>query len=142
MMDRDAFLVRVVDDDAAVRDSLEALLVVAGYPVVAFGSAEEYLASEGGSGGESGGESGRESGGEGGCILLDLHMPGMGGLGLLRALAGRCSRPLPVVVLTASREAPLHERARALGARAILTKPVLQATLLATLAMLDGTVAV
>lgn len=127
MTDRDGFLVRVIDDDAAVRDSLEALLVVAGYPVASFASAEEYLSCADGRGE--------------GCILLDLHMPGIGGLGLMEALAVREGSP-PVVVLTASREPPVHDRARRLGARAILTKPVLQATLLSTLAAIGGAIRV
>ena len=122
MTDRVSFLVRVIDDDAAVRESLEALLVVAGYPVVVFGSAEDYLAAPEDS--------------ANGCILLDLHMPGLGGIGLMEALGSRRRVP-PVVVLTATREIALHERAYALGARAVLTKPVLQATLLDTLAGLD-----
>lgn len=123
-MHRDAFLVRVVDDDAAVRDSLEALLVVAGYEVATFGSAEEFLAAP-------------PEDGELGCILLDLHMPGIGGFGLLEALRVRRIQ-LPVVVLTAAREGGLHDRARTLGARLILTKPVPQAVLLDTLVALGG----
>ncbi len=119
----DAFLVRIIDDDAAVRESLEALLVVAGHAVSAYDSAEAYLDAP--------------ADGAGGCILLDLHMPGMGGLGLMEALYGRRGSP-PVVVLTAAREAPLHARARALGARAVLTKPVTQALLLETLAALGA----
>ena len=99
MTDRDAFLVRVIDDDAAVRESLEALLAVAGHPVASFGSAEEYLAA-------ADADRRRRSG----CILLDLHMPGMGGFGLMGALSGRADAP-PVVVLTAARERALHERA-------------------------------
>lgn len=126
MTERGTFLVRVIDDDAAVRDSLEALLGVAGYPVATFGSAEDYLAAP--------------ADGPHGCILLDLHMPGLGGIGLMEALRRRAGVP-PVVVLTATREIALHERAHALGARAVLTKPVLQATLLDTLAAL-GTVRV
>lgn len=123
MTDRDAFLVRVIDDDAAVRDSLEALLVVAGYAVATFGTAEEYLDAA--------------PAGATGCILLDLHMPGMGGIGLIEALRGRAGVP-PVVVLTAARDAAVHDRALALGARAVLTKPVLQATLLDTIAGLGA----
>ncbi len=46
----------------------------------------------------------------------------------------------PVVILTAAREPAVHERARALGARFVLTKPVPQATLLDALSRLGGTV--
>ena len=121
MNDRDAFLVRVIDDDVAVRESLEALLLVSGYPVETYDSAEAYLEATADE--------------PGGCILLDLHMPGMGGIGLMEVLRGRPVM-LPVVVLTAAREAALHARARALGACEVLTKPVTQGALLETLANL------
>ena len=124
----DVFLVRIIDDDAAVRESLEALLVVAGHAVATFGSAEEYLAD---------GDAGAGADARGGCILLDLHMPGMGGIGLLEAFQDRPEAP-PVIVLTAARERAVHERAMDLGARAVLTKPVLQVTLLETLADLGA----
>ena len=117
MTDHGNFTVHVVDDDAAVRESLEALLLVSGYPVEAYASAEAYLAA---------------ADARDGCLLLDIHMPGMGGFGLMQVLADR--RPaVPVLVLTASRDEHLHQRALALGARALLTKPVPQATLLAAL---------
>lgn len=127
MTEPDAFLVRIIDDDAAVRESLEALLVVAGHSVATYGSAEEYLADD-----ETAGDDAPN-----GCILLDLHMPGMGGLGLMEALRARAAAP-PVVVLTAARERAVHARAMILGARAVLTKPVPQATLLETLAALGA----
>jgi len=117
MTDHGAFTVHVIDDDAAVRESLEALLLVAGYPVEAYASAEAYLEAPDAADG---------------CLLLDIHMPGMGGFGLMQALAGR-QPPLPVLVLTASRDEHLHRRALELGARALLTKPVPQAALLAAL---------
>lgn len=115
-----AFTVHVIDDDEAVRESLEALLVVAGFDVTTYASAEAYLEADP-----------RE-----GCVLVDVHMPGMGGLELLRLLAGR-EPPVPVVVLTASRETRLRERALGLGARAFLSKPVPEAMLLDTLHAVD-----
>jgi FixJ family two-component response regulator len=109
--------VHIIDDDSAVRESLEALLVVSGFEVETYGSAEDYLA---------------RGDGADGCIVLDIHMPGMGGLDLLQILAGR-ERRVPVLVLTASREPRLEERALELGASAFLTKPVREATLVAAL---------
>ena len=110
---REAFSVRVIDDDAAVRESLEALLVVAGYPVASYASAEEYLCL-------------RPTAGATAACFSTPHA----GHGRPRPDAGarrpRAGSP-PVLVLTASREAPLHDRARSLGARALLTKPVPQA---------------
>jgi two-component system response regulator FixJ len=121
MPETDPFMVHVIDDDEAVRESLEALLVVAGYAVATHASAEAYLLSSPATG----------------CVLVDLHMPGIGGLGLLQALAGRRPRP-PVLVLTASRDARLEARARQLGADAFLTKPVSEATLLGALCSARG----
>jgi two-component system response regulator FixJ len=116
-----AFMVHVIDDDEAVRESLEALLAVAGFDVVTHASAEAYLDGER----------------PGGCVLVDVHMPGMGGIALLQVLARREPR-VPVLVLTASRETRVRERALELGARAFLTKPVPEATLLGALrAVLD-----
>jgi two-component system response regulator FixJ len=111
-----AFMVHVIDDDEAVRESLEALLMVAGFDVTTHESAEAYL--DGGRTGE--------------CVLVDVHMPGMGGLELLRVLAGR-HPPVPVLVLTASRDPRLRDRALELGARAFLTKPAPEAALLGAL---------
>ena len=110
-------IVHIIDDDSAVRESLEALLVVSGFEVETYRSAEDYLA---------------RGDGMDGCIVLDINMPGMGGLDLLKLLAGREQR-IPVLVLTASREPRLEERALELGASAFLTKPVREATLVAAL---------
>jgi two-component system response regulator FixJ len=110
-------IVHVIDDDEAVRESLEALLIVSGFAVETYGSAEEYLAV---------------ADAADGCLLLDIHMPGMGGLDLLQELAHRQQR-LPVLVLTATRKARLKERALELGAIAVLTKPVPEAALVEAL---------
>ena len=63
----------IVDDDEAVRDSLQALLESFGLTVEAYRSGLEFLAA-----GVSG---------EGGCLLLDLRMSLMSGLYVLEALA-------------------------------------------------------
>ena len=111
------FMVHVIDDDEAVRDSLEALLMVSGFEVETYRSAEEYL--------------GRADEPEG-CLLLDVNMPGISGLELMQHLARR-GREVPVLVLTASREPHLRSRAFELGARAFLTKPVLESALVQAL---------
>jgi two-component system response regulator FixJ len=117
-----ALMVHIIDDDEAVRESLEAVLVVSGFDVETYGSAEDYLA---------------RGDGVDGCIVLDINMPGMGGLDLLRILAGR-QRRIPVLVLTASREPRLEERAIELGASAFLIKPVREAALVAALRTAQG----
>jgi FixJ family two-component response regulator len=116
------FNVHVIDDDDAVRDSLYALLTIAGYAVTAFDSAESFLAHL---------DEGR-IGGTGGCVLLDLHMPGMSGLELLKVLVSR-RWFLPVLLLTAGRDNHLRKQALDLGAVDCLTKPVPQAELLTAL---------
>jgi FixJ family two-component response regulator len=78
--------VYVVDDDPAVRDSLSLLLSLRGFRTATFASAEDFLAAW--------------SPGWAGCLVADIRMPGMSGLELQQALAGRGSR-LPVVIMTA-----------------------------------------
>ena len=67
--------VYVVDDDEAVRDSLQWLLEGSSYRVRSFASAEDFL-------------SGFEPDGVG-CLVLDVRMPGMSGLELQAELATR-----------------------------------------------------
>lgn len=111
------FLVYVIDDDEAVRESLEALLTVEGYLVETFPSADAYVSDLGS----------RIS--HGACALLDVHMPGMSGLELLRVLSVH-QVPLRVLLLTASEGEQLRELAIALGAVDCLVKPVPHAVLL------------
>lgn len=55
-------------------------------------------------------------------VILDLVMPGMGGLDVLREAAGRTGS-VPVIVLTAKGESDVREEALALGATEIFIKP-------------------
>jgi len=104
----DAPVVFVVDDDAAVRDSLRALLEGAGFAVEAFDSAEGFLAAH--------------RPGAPACLVLDVHMPGMSGLELQDELARR-GTPLPVLFLTGHGDIPTSVRAVKAGAVDFLTKP-------------------
>jgi FixJ family two-component response regulator len=106
--------VYVVDDDDAVRDSMRALLESLGMTVEDYSSAREFLASF----------SDRAKG----CLLLDLHMPGMSGVELLDWLRARNSN-LPVVAVTGRSDPLLKERVLRAGALALLDKPVEEATL-------------
>jgi len=74
----DRRLVSIVDDDASLRRSLRNLLMSVGLRVETFESAEAFLDSVH-----------RENTG---CMVLDLRMPGMSGLDLLRHLAARGTR--------------------------------------------------
>lgn len=99
----------VVDDDAAVRDSLTLLIEQEGLQVQAFDSAEAFLAAclpEGR-----------------GCAIIDVHMPGMDGV-RLQAEMSRRAMPLPVIFLTAYGDIPMTVRAVKAGAVDFLTKPV------------------
>ena len=117
MSGQNGSVVHVVDDDQAVRESLEALLFVLGFEVTSYVSAEDFLAR------------GAE---DGGCLVLDVNMPGMSGLELLERLAST-GRRRPAVILTARRDDGLHEIAASHGASAVLGKPVRKDELLAAI---------
>ena len=99
----------VVDDDAAVRNSLRMMLKVAGYNVAAFSSANEFLVS-----------CNPETKG---CIILDINMPGMDGHHLQETLNQRRSG-LQIIFLTGQGSIPQSVRAIKSGAIDFLTKPV------------------
>jgi FixJ family two-component response regulator len=107
--------VYVVDDDAAMRASLEFMFTDTGLPVRAYASAEAFL--------------------EGllphthGCLILDLRMPGMDGHELHRRL-NALGRHLPVIVLTGHGDVPAAVGEMKLGAFDFLTKPVNREVLL------------
>ena len=108
-------VVSVVDDDASLRRSLRNLLTSSGLRVETFESAELFL----GSGSRA----------TTGCVVLDLRMPGMGGLDLLRHLTASGSR-IPVIVLTAHGDAEMRRQTLEAGAVAFLEKPVQGAALI------------
>jgi FixJ family two-component response regulator len=101
-------LITVVDDDESVRESLPDLLKEFGFEAQAFSSAEEFLASE--------------SVGDTRCLVLDVAMPGMTGPDLQRELTRR-DRSIPIVFITAHRDAMVRPRLIAQGAVDCLFKP-------------------
>lgn len=107
--------VYVVDDDAAVRDSLSWLIESAGLSVEAFGCAEDFLASY---------HPGRM-----GCLVLDMRMPGMNGMALQKQLAARqCD--IPIIFITAHANVPMAVNAMRAGAVDFITKPFSEELLL------------
>lgn len=98
----------VVDDDAAMRDSLRWLLQSVNFPVETYASAEEFLAAY---------DVARP-----GCLVLDVRMPGMSGLTLQETLAAR-GMTLPVIMITGYGEVPTAVRALKGGALDFIEKP-------------------
>jgi FixJ family two-component response regulator len=99
----------VVDDDPATRDSVQFLAESVRIPVESFASAEEFLASY---------EPSRP-----GCLLLDVRMPGMGGLELQERLKTE-GIDLPIIMVSAYGDVPTVVRALRQGAFDFLEKPV------------------
>lgn len=108
----------VVDDDEAIRDSLTLLLEASGFRVAAFSSGDafmEHLPAD-----------------PTGCLLIDVRMPGRGGLEVQEELAGR-HISLPVVVMTGHGDVSLAVRAMKAGAVDFIEKPFEEETLRASL---------
>ena len=100
--------VYVIDDDAAMRDSLDFLLGSAGFNVRLFDSALAFL--------------NELASLEAGCVVTDVRMPGIDGMELLRQLSSG-PRKLPVIVMTGHGDVPLAVEAMKLGALDFLEKP-------------------
>jgi len=111
----DSYVVAIVDDDDAVRQSTAGLLKGAGYGVDSYTSGSEFLASD--------------LHPDTCCVLLDMRMPGMDGLAVMRALRER-EMSLSVLVLTGHGDVPMAVEAMRLGAMDFIEKPYPPAALL------------
>lgn len=105
----------IVDDDLSVRRALKRFVASAGYPVEIYASAQEFLAAvpvyaEG-------------------CLILDIRMPGLNGLGLQAQLAV-LNYKLPIIFITAFDNPQDRKRAMDAGAVAFLRKPLSDQALL------------
>jgi FixJ family two-component response regulator len=116
-------VVHVVDDDEAVRDSIGALLGASRLRVRGHGSCGSFIEDR--------------DRPDAACLLLDLHMPRMGGLEFMERHRGDL-RGLPVVVMTGRGDPATLGRALALGASAVLEKPFEEDALLDALARFAG----
>jgi FixJ family two-component response regulator len=101
-------LVILVDDDAALRDSLRWLLESAGHCVADYSSAEDFLAAC--------------DPGQRGCLVLDIRMPGMSGLELQDELSRR-GWHMPIIFITGHGDVPTAVSAVKKGALEFLEKP-------------------
>lgn len=111
-------IVHVVDDDEAARESLGLLLRSFGYTVETYESGLVFLE--------------RLPEAMSGCVLLDIHMPGIDGLEVQRQLNERRTR-MAVVILTGKADVPLAVRAMKAGAVEFLEKPYRNDELLSAL---------
>ncbi|MFZ5685907.1 MAG: response regulator FixJ [Pseudomonadota bacterium] len=101
-------LVHVIDDDEAMRQSLQFLLDTAGYAARTYESAIQFLE--------------QLDALEPGCIVTDVRMPEMNGLELVRRLRSR-GVTLPVIVITGHGDVPLAVEAMKSGVADFLEKP-------------------
>ena len=101
-------LVHVIDDDDAMRDSLEFLLRTAKIEVRTYDSAAAFLKAM--------------PDGATGCVITDVRMPGLSGIDLLRQLKARGST-IPVIVMTGHGDIQLAVEAMKIGAADFLEKP-------------------
>jgi two-component system response regulator FixJ len=100
--------VYVVDDDAAVRRSLERLLDSAGFKAISYETPMTFLDAVPGL--------------SGGCVLLDVRMPGLDGLAVQAWLA-KLESAIPVIVMTGQGDVQTAVRAMKAGAVDFIEKP-------------------
>jgi FixJ family two-component response regulator len=101
-------VIAVIDDDASIRGAMKSLLSSLGVVVQLFASAEDFLQAPCTS--------------ETACLIVDVHMPGMSGIGLQRRLIAR-DQHTPMIFITAFPEEGIRARALDTGAVGLLSKP-------------------
>jgi len=114
--------VYVIDDDAAMRDSLNFLLDTADFDVTLFENAMKFLDALAGL--------------DFGCVVSDVRMPGIDGIELLKRMKALNSR-FPIVIITGHGDVPLAVEAMKLGAVDFLEKPFEDDRLIG---MIDGAI--
>jgi FixJ family two-component response regulator len=98
----------IVDDDAAIRFAMQALMESVDQPHEIFASADEFLA--------------KEIYQRPGCLVLDIRMPGLGGLELQQELINR-KNTLPIIFITGHGDVPMAVEAMQKGAVDFIQKP-------------------
>lgn len=107
-MPSDKKQIYIVDDDESVGRALKFLMMTYGFAVEIFSSAEKFFSTV--------------SNSAPGCLILDIHLPGMDGWEAKRKLAESGSNR-QVIMITADKEEGLKERALKAGALGYLQKP-------------------
>ncbi len=98
----------IVDDDAAIRSAMQALMESVDLPYEIFDSADDFLA--------------RETRQRPGCLVLDIRMPGLSGLDLQQELIRR-ENTLPIIFITGHGDVPMAVKAMQKGAVDFIQKP-------------------
>jgi FixJ family two-component response regulator len=107
-------IISIIDDDEVVRDSISSLLAVASYAPQSYASAKQFL------------ESFNQATA---CVIVDVHMPEMGGLELQEELIRLCTG-LPIIFVTGQGNVALAVQALQAGAVDFIEKPFTTETLL------------
>jgi FixJ family two-component response regulator len=102
-------LISIVDDDQPFRESMQKLVMLLGYPVEAFSSAADFLASR--------------SLPKTACLVADVHMPGMTGIELYGRLIN-LGHAIPTILVTAYPDEAVRDRALKDGVVCYLSKPL------------------
>jgi FixJ family two-component response regulator len=107
-IEKERDIVAIVDDDDSVREALEALMTTAGFPVLAFASAKQFLDS---------GQPPRTA-----CLISDVRMPGISGLEL-QSILKQNRQQFPIIFITAHGDEIVRTQALRAGATGFLIKP-------------------
>jgi FixJ family two-component response regulator len=113
-----ATMVFIIDDDAAVRESIQDLLESYDLRSESFGTAEEFLQCK------------RPDGPS--CLILDVRLPGVSGLDFQRRLV-EAGFQIPIIFITGHGDIPMTVKAMKSGAVEFLTKPFLERDLLSAI---------
>ncbi len=111
-------IVYVVDDDGRVREEVRAVLEAEGWTVADFATSEAFLSAF-------------RPGGAG-CLLIDAHLPSMGGIETLQKLR-TARQQLPTIIMTGSSDVGVAVEAMKSGAMDFIEKPVARSELLAAI---------
>jgi FixJ family two-component response regulator len=112
-------MIAVVDDDPSVLKAVTRLLRIRSFAAKTYSSALEFLASL--------------HAGAPDCLIVDLQMPGMGGLELHQYMTGR-GIDIPTIIITAHDEGDARLRCEAAGVDGYLLKPIEDTALLEAIA--------
>jgi FixJ family two-component response regulator len=116
-------LISIIEDDESVRAALQRILISHGFTVAAFGSAEQFLESD---------QPYRAA-----CLIADVGMPGISGLGLHRHLLEAGYR-IPTILITGRPTPADRDEALSAGVLSYLPKPLSEQALLEDISLALG----